>query len=124
MTTTVATVLACAYDRTVSREWLAAQQAVDAVCVLLRMYGSIGPRQTMKQLFSLDVAQDADAVLDLLASLEARSWEIPDYLGQRESVEIAIRTARVELLAAVESSNADARARHRLMRAAAAGGAR
>lgn len=124
MTAAVSRLLACAYDRTVAHGWLAAQQAVDAVCVLLRMYGPLGPRETMRQLFSLDVAQDADLVLDLLASLEARSWEIPDYLGQRESVEIAIRSARVELLAAVEAVNASDRARRRLLHAASAGGAR
>ncbi len=117
MTRAVATVLACAYDRTVSAEWLRAQQAVDAVCVLLRIYGTLGPRETMRQLFSLDVAQDANEALDLLVSLEARSWEIPDYLGQRESVEIAIRTARVEILAAVEAVNANARTWRKLLAA-------
>lgn len=95
--------LAAAYDRTLMPEWVRAAQACDAVCILLRIYGTIGLRDVGRRLHSLDVGQDAAEALDLLGDIEGRSWELRSRT-ERTAVEEACRAARVELLAAGESS--------------------
>ena len=93
--------LAAAYERTLMPQWVRATQALDAVCVLLRVYGESGMRAVGLQLHSLDVARDAAEALDLLAYVEGRSWELR--AGRdRAVVEDACRAARVELMCAVE----------------------
>ena len=95
--------LAAAYERTLMPEWIGAAQACDAVCIRLRIYGTIGLRDVGRRLHSLDVGQDAAEALDLLADIEGRSWELRDS-GQRAAIEDACRAARVEVMAAGEVS--------------------
>jgi hypothetical protein len=94
--------LAEAYERTTSPGWLGAQQACDAVCVLVREYGHIGPRRTARTLAMLSASQDTGAALDCLAELEAHAWDSRD--PGESLITDACRAARVELMASSEET--------------------